>query len=339
MWCRLTLFGLLGLAGCAGSSFSLPSAPAAPAQRAPLAGAHAITEFQIHDLGESAAPYAIAAGRDGAMWFTEAGSSAIGRIDRYGSVRQFALPAAGSQPEGIALGDDGALYFAENAGSAYGTHLGRISGQGRVQEWNDSNYAPKGVAAGPHGTVWFTQGCAGLAVLHGGKAAQLPLDGISGQTLAIARGPDGAMWFAEDGTARIGRMTGAGTLTLYTGFMYQHKYGDVPNGVAIGPDGNLWWTAMLGDKIWAMDVHGRVRHVYTIPTPNAEPWGIATGRDGALWFTEWGGNKIGRVTTDGRFSEYALPTANAKPQGIARAADGSLWFVEMGANQIGRIME
>lgn len=87
--------------------------------------------------------------------------------------------------------------------------------------------------------------------------------------------------------------------------------------VAVGPNGNLWWTAFESNAIWSTDLRGRIVHVYTIPTP--------------------GGNKIGRVTTAGVFSEYPLPTPGAKPQGIARNVDGSIWFAESAANRIGRI--
>jgi virginiamycin B lyase len=196
---------------------------------------------------------------------------------------------------------------------------------------------PEGVAPGPRGTVWFTQGCGGLAVLKGGKLQQYALPGITGESAAIVRAPDGALWFSEDGTARIGRIDASGKHTIYTGLIYESKYNDIANAVTIGPDGNLWWTALLGNAIWAMDLHGRIVHSFVVPTPASQPWGIVAGRDGALWFTESAGNKIGRVTTGGAFSEYVLPTAGAQPQGIARNRDGSLWFVESGADRIGRI--
>jgi virginiamycin B lyase len=198
---------------------------------------------------------------------------------------------------------------------------------------------PIGAARGPNGTMWFTEGCAGLAVLAHGKVKQYLITGITGQSPAILRGPDGAMWFSEDGTARIGRIGPEGKLRTYAGPLYESKFSDVANAVTVGPDGNLWWTAMQSNVIWAMNLRGRVVHAYTIPTPNSAPWGIATGRDGALWFTESAGNKIGRVTTRGVFSEYPLPTPWARPQGIARNRDGSLWFVESGADQLGRIAD
>jgi virginiamycin B lyase len=195
-----------------------------------------------------------------------------------------------------------------------------------------------GVAPGPDGSIWFTQRCAGLGVLKHGKLQQFIVPGITGESAAIVRAPDGTLWFSEDGTARIGRVDRSGKLTTFNGLFYESKYNDIANAVAVGPDGHLWWTALESNAIWSTDLRGRIVHVYTIPTPGSQPWGIANGRDGALWFTEWGGNKIGRVTTAGVFTEYALPTPGAKPQGIARNVDGSMWFAESAANSIGRIV-
>ncbi|MBV8654856.1 MAG: hypothetical protein JO160_02355 [Candidatus Eremiobacteraeota bacterium] len=345
---RAALAGFLLLTGCSAAGLS-PT----PSQRAPAAPerltreqsesgtglAHAISEFQIITMWPRAQPFDIAAARDGTLWFTEPGLSAIGHIGGDGTIRQFFIPTRGGEPEGIVAGGDGSMYFAEHMGPNYATHVATIASDGHVTEYNDSNLMPIGVAAGPNGSMWFTQGCAGLAVLSHGKVTQYPISGITGESPAIVRAPDGSMWFSEDGTARIGRVGPEGQLRTYTGLMYESKYNDIPNGVTAGPDGNLWWTALASNAIWATNLHGRVVHVYTVPTAGSQPWGIATGRDGALWFTEAAGDKIGRVTTAGAFSEYPLPTPYAHPQGIARNRDGSLWFVESGADQLGRIAD
>jgi virginiamycin B lyase len=326
------------LAACSSSAGPAPAPPAnhALAQRSG-SPSYGISEYLIRRAGAGAQPFAIAAGRDGAMWFTEPGAGSVGRIDRAGVVRQYHLPTRGGDPEGIAAAPDGNLYVAEHFGPNYATHVARVTPTGRITEWTDSNFMPEGVSPGPDGSIWFTQGCAGLAILRRGKVEQYLISGITGETPAIVRGPDGAMWFSQDGTARIGRVGPEGKLRTYAGPLYQSEYNDVPNGVAVGSDGNLWWTAQFGNLIWAMNVRGQIVHEYAIPTPASMPWGIAAGRDGALWFTEWAGNKIGRVTTGGVFSEYPLPTIGAKPQGIASSRDGSLWFVESAANRIGRI--
>ncbi|HZZ00601.1 MAG TPA: hypothetical protein VFE36_13620 [Candidatus Baltobacteraceae bacterium] len=327
----------LSLAACSAGPGMVPVPSSAPFEAAHRRLAPAIAEVQIAGRGTNAAPFTVVAGNHGSMWFSESGTGEIGRIGPHGHIRHYSLPTAHSNPQGLFVDRDGSVYVAEHFGPYLGTHVARISPNGSVKEWNDAGNMPVGVAPGPNRSVWFTQSCGGLGVLSHGKLTQYVLPGITGQSAAIVRAPDGALWFSEDGTARIGRVDRAGKLTIFDGLYYQSRYNDVANAVAVGPDGNLWWTAFNSNAIWATDLNGRIVHVDTIPTPNSRPWGIVRGRDGALWFTEWTGNKIGRVTTAGVFTEYPLPTPGAKPQGIARSSDGSLWFVESAANRIGRI--
>src|SRR6266496_4464082 len=69
-----------------------------------------------------------------------------------------------------------------------------------------------------------------------------------------------------------------------------------PEGIAAGPDGNLWFTEGGGNKIGRITTGGAITE-YPVPTAYSYPWGIAAGPDGNLWFTEGDGNKIGWITT------------------------------------------
>ena len=68
-----------------------------------------------------------------------------------------------------------------------------------------------------------------------------------------------------------------------------------PEGIAAGPDGNLWFTESGGNKIGRISTSGMITE-FPVPTGKSSPWGIAVGPDGNLWFTETSGNKIGRIT-------------------------------------------
>ena len=58
---------------------------------------------------ERASPRSIEAGKDGNLWFTEAGSSnSIGRVTPEGSVAEYPMPSAASDPAGISAGPDAA---------------------------------------------------------------------------------------------------------------------------------------------------------------------------------------------------------------------------------------
>jgi len=106
--------------------------------------------------------------------------------------------------------------------------------------------------------------------------------------------------------------------------------------LAVGPDGNLWFTDEDVNKVGQITVSGAVR-TFPIPSNFGRPKGITAGPDGNVWFTEYFGNKIGRITPAGMITEFPIPTTDALATGIAAGPDGNLWFTESNANMIGRI--
>jgi streptogramin lyase len=110
-----------------------------------------------------------------------------------------------------------------------------------------------------------------------------------------------------------------------------------PWSIVTGPDGNLWFTEVAGNKIGRITTSGAVTE-YPIPTRGAGAVGIVKGPDGNLWFTETAAGKIGRMATSGIVTEFALTNRTAAPLAIVTStADGNLWFTENGAAKIGRI--
>jgi virginiamycin B lyase len=298
-----------------------------------------ITEFLIPTSGSS--PDGIAAGPDGALWFTESGGK-IGRITTDGVITEFPVPTANSQPHGIAAGPDGAMWFTEN----YANQIGRITMAGVVTEFSiPTAGGPWGIAAGPDGNLWFTG-------LGGQQIGRITTDGVISEFPVLASfthgigpfitsGPDGALWFpAWVGGAGgldefIARITTAGVFAVGA-FLHPPGTSVDPWGIAAGPDGNFWVTELSGNRIDRVTTAGVVT-AFPVPTPGSEPWEIANGPDGNVWFTESVGNQIGRITTAGVITEFPLPAANCSPRGIAAGPDGAIWFTETWANKIGRL--
>ena len=150
-----------------------------------------------------------------------------------------------------------------------------------------------------------------------------------------------------------------------------------PNGIAAGPDGNVWFIERAANKIGKMAPTGAVLAEYALPAaiantatgitagPDGNMWFvsyehagkitpdgtitvyplpsqsaahfIATGPDGNLWIPEYGNNRIGRLTPAGVYTRFSIPTANSLPTAIVAGADGNLWFTELQGHKIGRI--
>src|SRR3954468_11372646 len=70
----------------------------------------------------------------------------------------------------------------------------------------------------------------------------------------------------------------------------------LPNGIAAGPDGSLWFVEFNNNAIGRITTAGVVTE-YPLPDDQfkggSQPNGIIVGPDGNLWFTEFNGHKIG----------------------------------------------
>jgi len=159
----------------------------------------------------------IAAGPDGAMWFTQLGK--IGRITTRGSITEYSIPAAFGSPRDIAAGPDGAMWFP--AGEE-GKGIGRITMAGDVTTMSDRmlhRFAPARIAAGPDGAMWIADRDHITRITMAGEVSSwnaVPFVVFANGNASdyeirdIAAGPDGAMWFVaydDDAGSTIRRIT------------------------------------------------------------------------------------------------------------------------------------
>lgn len=189
----------------------------------------------------------------------------------------------------------------------------------------------------------------------------------------IAKGPDGRMWFTEEGNGKVGAVSPTTeALTEYetgknaapegiTGgpdgnvWWVEHSIRNVDHitptggvtvytltrtntynvGIVKGPDGNLWFTESSAKYVGVINSKDEVLKEYALPA-SSKPYGITVGPDGNLWVADNGLSKIDKITTAGAITEYALP-AGSNPYWITTGSDGNLWFTDNGTNKVGKI--
>lgn len=110
-----------------------------------------------------------------------------------------------------------------------------------------------------------------------------------------------------------------------------------PQYITLGPDGNIWFTEQMGNKIGKISPSGVITE-YPLP-PNSNPCGITAGPDGNVWFTEPPVGRIARMNSSGAYNEYQISDISALPCEIARGPDAGLWFTEPNAGKIGTITQ
>ncbi|MGB8348346.1 MAG: Virginiamycin B lyase [Ktedonobacteraceae bacterium] len=204
---------------------------------------------------------------------------------------------------------------------------------------------PVGIASGPDGNLWFTEGHGNNIgkITTSGQITEYALPHAESEPEGITSGPDGNLWFTEFSSVygnRIGKITVSGQITEYT----LPNSDSEPESIATGPDGNLWFTEFDGDRIGTITPSGTITE-YTLPNADSEPEGITNGPCGdstqadCLWFTEYGlvntqtdSANIGRITTNGVITEYPLSTRYARANDITLGPNGTLYFTQQANN-------
>jgi virginiamycin B lyase len=289
----------------------------------------AVTEFPIPT--PQSRPTGIAAGSDGALWFTESSVSKIGRISTSGAITEYATP----DPAGaITAGPDGALWYTTAANK-----IGRIDTSGATTEYPipaGFDNVPWDITAGPDGALWYLKSNSVGRMATDGTVTEYPLANSPGARYGITAGPDGALWFTEFGANKIGRITTSGAITEYP------VTGSTPRYITAGPDGALWFSDRASDgqpEFERMTTDGAVTGTYVWQAGGGgNPDHLTTGADGALWFLGFG-QAIGRMTTAGAFTyDHITEDAFGVPTAITAGPNGTLWFTDYSHNKIGRVV-
>jgi len=181
----------------------------------------------------------------------------------------------------------------------------------------------------------------GLAGAHAPSASaqiitEYPIPSADTYPADIVVGPDGNLWFTEQGANSIGRIQPDGSIDE---FPVSSCCGP-PLMITAGPDGYLWFTVFTADdapgRIGRVSING-VATEFQLPGMTGPSFGITSGPDGNLWLTEGPSNKVARITPNLVVTEFPVPTADSSPSGITAGPDGNLWFTELFGNRIGRI--
>jgi len=255
------------------------------------------------------------------------------------------LGTPGAEPaDFITAGPDGEMW----AGGA--AHVFRIP-TNATSTSDIVSYGPHGgggITTGPDGRLWFTYTPDPVvapnylgAITTGGSETDYQVGSTgSPQYISdgIAAGSDGKLWLGYDDA--IARMSTSGVIGPSDVFPLPAPAASVPNQLALGPDGNVWFTESLPAAVGKITPSGQIT-LFQTPTANSLPYGIAAGPDGRMWFTERDADKIGAIPTDATsgadITEYPIGGTNVGAINIAAGPDGRMWFNETNTGSLGAI--
>jgi virginiamycin B lyase len=318
---------------------------AAPAQE-PMA----LDKFSAAGQG----PLGIAAGSDGNLYVSVAGSTAVagittgspefaqvtpgGRVTFFGATQ-----VTGLQPTALTAASDGNVWFIDIGNKA----IGRILVGGLIidEVIKFPSLTLSNITSGPNNNIWFTESTGTMVgTVTTAGASTLFTEGID-PTAGIQRitgGPDGNVWFTEAGLNRVASITPQGRIMEFgSGISPSAGLFDIKT----GPDGNLWFTESTTGFIGRITPSGVITEFRnTGLNPANGPFVLTSGPDGNLWFGEQtiatdsgsgaaqGHNRIGKITTNGIVTEFLADVPGlAFPDGVAAITTGpnnTVWFVQ-----------
>lgn len=110
----------------------------------------------------------------------------------------------------------------------------------------------------------------------------------------------------------------------------------IPYGMRIAPDGIIWATQLVGNRLIRFDPATEAFTLYDLPTPYSGPRRLDIAADGTIWIPEYAAGKLARFDpATEQFTEYDLPSKDALPY-IVRAdpRTGVIWIATGGADAV-----
>jgi streptogramin lyase len=301
-----------------------------------------ITEFSS-GFSPGAIPGSLTPGSDGNLWFTDRGTTAMGRITTAGAISEYSggfpagsIPGAASGG-GLTYGPDGNLWFTDSGTKAIGVF---DLGTHAVNEYKtglNPGSAPTSLVAGSDGNIWFTDLGTTKAVGEINPTTHVINEYTSGLNAGSRPGiptfgPDGNTWFADGGTPKA-----IGRIDVNTHAISEFSSGLSSTGVSravAGPDGNLWFVdkSVTAPAVGRITPSGAITEFPVTLLPGQFMNAANFGPDGGLW--------IG-VDTPGRIARFDITThafamfpdsLSGQPGVIVSGADLNVWSTDSGTS-------
>jgi streptogramin lyase len=255
-----------------------------------------------------------------------------------GTLKQFKVPTANSQPRAITNGSDGNRWFTEGTEfTSAPAKIARITPAGSITE-----FAPQvadgcnlciitDIAQGPGGILYITSNDPTLmrfdvATQSFQTPVQMPNTIALGGNLAVSATD---VWITDFNNDVVWRYQ------LSSGQFTPFPVAD-PADVAVDGAGNAWFTQPGDVNAPGTSNIGRIDAatgaVTTTPTTDGSttvaPRSITVATDGQVWFTaRFTPQAVGRLDPSNNSVTLFL-VANTGPSGIAASPDGTVWFTQ-----------
>jgi virginiamycin B lyase len=269
-----------------------------------------VTDNAIINL---AAGHLVFDNENSAVWFTDARTNSIGKLDsQNGTIQLIKIPTQNAGPMGIALAPDGkSVWFAE----IMGDKIAQVD----IESMKITEY-PFAEASGPALLTFDDNGILWVSLSFSNSVLRVDPQAVSSSSSSpssamtefkLSGGEDtfspfgiavsgGKVYVSDHGSSRV--------VVADKGFVNYISYWTspskefpttLPSEIIVDKEGDVYFPQHGGNRISVIDNATGVMTEYQIPTgPLSTAVFIAASDDGKIWFTEWAANKIAYLDTN-----------------------------------------
>jgi len=235
----------------------------------------------------------------------------------------------------VAPADDGTVWFANQFDGSAG-HLDPKTGQYDIVPMGPGS-SPHGILMGPDGNVWVLDGGQNAIVRvtpadHKPKVFPLPKAEVEANLNTGVFDRNGVLWFT-------GQNGYYGRLDPKTGKveLWDAPGGIGPYGIALAPDGMIWYTSYAGNHIARVDPKAPQKAM-VVELPEARAGGsrrIWADSKGGLWVATWSTGELLRYDPAAKsWKVYKLPGLGPRGYSVYVDEQDYVWISEFMANAI-----
>jgi virginiamycin B lyase len=244
----------------------------------------------------SSGPHGIVVAPDGAVWYTANFKGRIGRLSpANGAITEYALPRKARDPHTLVY-HEGKIWFTAQGANLYGS-LDPVTGQTQIFPVLIPDAKPYGLVAAPDGMLWmalFGTAAVGRINTADGALRTFPLPAPGARPRRLVVDGHGIVWYTDYARGRLGRLDPA------TGQVreFPSPGGDDsgPYGIAIAPDGHIWYDESQSDQLVVFDPETEHMETLMIPTRGATVRNMSVDSARArVWLALSGTGRLGMI--------------------------------------------
>jgi virginiamycin B lyase len=241
-------------------------------------------------------PHGIVIAPDGGVWYTAQRVAKLGRLDpRTGKIEEFSLPAAARDPHTPLVRKE-EIWFTVQQSNLYGAFDPRTH-KTRVWTVATSRALPYGMVNAPDGSIWvalFGTNKLGRINAASGALSEITLPQSGARPRRLVVDESGVIWYSDFARGYLGSYNPANG--AFKEWQSPGGTGSAPYGIAIAPDGRIFYDEAGTGNIIAFDRKTSKTELIKIPTGGSIVRNVSVDSTRKrIWLALSGVGRIGKI--------------------------------------------